>query len=473
MKEGMKEKLMPMSSMMEGFDGSVPFATIEGWDPRFNDSLSITCRTPEEFMANWTTMTNMARGESHTYAGKYLFHAVGRPAIRFFNGSEAWFKDGVLHNTEGPAMKMGNMKVWAINGHITPEELFDDYMIYVARMAKAPNRASQEGKILTFPNRYEIKDANKYGLFLYFDYDLNYYWMNESGNLHHPTEPAFQGFNGLVQHWKYGELISERVDSGMKATNLDEIRKLVDQAWGPKYASADAVLTDLDKEDLRPLFTEAGRMFEAGYGLDEIVDWFGRAYGDGWPDDFARSLIEDFKGLTETVVEHMERSGVFARVPPNLIEKIEQRANELLVEESQLLKKFRTEKDKIVDDLRAQAEREVTLLGQIKTQTQVPEPINFKPYMEAIETKAPEVLTIPSAKAKIVAAAQKLEAAASGAPEQLKLEAETGAVSESKDSGWVVPLGALAVAGLVGFLGGKKESAEVSKQLTEVAVVER
>lgn len=540
------EKL-PFGLSTEGFDGSAPFATIEVWDPGFNDSLAITCRTPEDFLANWTRTTNVIKGEQQTWAGKYLFHATGRPAIKFFNGNQAWFKNGQLHNEVGPALEFGGQNLYALGGQLVPENLFSDYLIYLDRLEKFKPPAGSP-KIPTFPNKYEIKTANKYGLFLLFDYDLNYYWMDDQGRLHHPTEPAYQGFNGMVQHWNHGALVSERFDSEFRNGTLDQVRKEIEEMTKCKFETAADVIAALDREDLRGLFEEAGRMFEAGYGLDEIGDWFGRAYGDGWPHDFSKSLMDDFKGMVEEVVEHMEGSAnAFKRVMP--VKIITGQAEGPIIKrgvvpepvdlpplesEEESLAEWQKRVDNVLQAAQKMSQKnggkvleniakaagkiappdegapmprltaEAALEAITKMAKAIEEKGGFPDATGSRDKKITDVVsqaeerawaqligkleavsaegegrlsqeTSDEAKAKLIRAAERLEKAAEGKAEQAMLPESTGQPvndpeAEKPESGWALPLGALAVAGLVGFLGSREKVAVREPEIARAEV---
>ena len=442
------DKKLPFGLPTQGFDGSVPFATIEVWDPGFNDSLTITCKNAEDFLANWTRTTNVVRGEQQTWAGKYLFHATGRPAIKFFNGNQAWFKNGQLHNKDGPARDFDGKQMYSLGGQLIPDSLFGDYLIYLDRLEKMGQvLPANTNKIPTFPNRYEIKTANKYSLALFFDYDLNYYWMNESGQMHHPTEPAFQGLNGLVQHWENGRLMSERIDAGFRNDSLDQIRKEIEEMVKHKFEETADVIVALDKEDLRGVFEEAGRMFEAGYGIDDIAEWFGRAYGDGWPEDFSKSLMDDFKGLVEEVIDYIEgqakKGDTFKRVKPVKLIK-EEPAEEILIGKLEIPKPVEMPTGETLAEWHERVEK----------------------VLQAAQKMEVERKAVSEVAAKLEAA-QKFASAGvrpnhpplidTGSPDAVATVSDER--STEQESGWALPLGALAVAGLVGFLGSRKEAA--------------
>lgn len=52
-------------------------------------------------------------------------HCTTGPAVVSPNGDYAWYVDGKLHNTEGPAAQYGDMVVWCIRGQYMTREQWE------------------------------------------------------------------------------------------------------------------------------------------------------------------------------------------------------------------------------------------------------------------------------------------------------------------------------------------------------------
>ena len=303
---------LPFNFKAKDFDGTKPFATLSVKDPFYGEGLSITCQTQEDFLNGWTKTVNVTQGERHTWSGKYLFHADGEAAVKFYNGSEGWFHNGALHNANGPAIIFGNTEIYCLNGHILDKEYFTYYVSY---MQSIKGKTYPAGLIPIFPHKTEIVEAYNLGLTLFFDTEMNYYWYNQEGQLHHPSAPAVEKSDGTLVWYKLGEKVREsnltlgsegRMGTAQKY--MDEVhaavQKALDEALGPTFSDLHEILNSPDWDELSVLFMAAGRRMLDGDHFDDIHDDFIKSYGtEDFFKDFSLELREDFKELVEGVLE--------------------------------------------------------------------------------------------------------------------------------------------------------------------------
>ena len=55
-----------------------------------------------------------------------VYHREDGPAVEYADGNKYWYKDGKRHREDGPAIERKNGdKVWYLNGNEVPEEEFN------------------------------------------------------------------------------------------------------------------------------------------------------------------------------------------------------------------------------------------------------------------------------------------------------------------------------------------------------------
>lgn len=63
------------------------------------------------------------------YENRYLLHSETEPALEISNGEKYWFKHGLLHRIDGPAMELS--KIWYYEGDridVPCQEEFERYL---------------------------------------------------------------------------------------------------------------------------------------------------------------------------------------------------------------------------------------------------------------------------------------------------------------------------------------------------------
>lgn len=477
----------------DGFDGSRPFAMLSVKDPVYGDMLSITCHTPEDFINNWTRTQNVAHGERHTWAGNYFFHADGEAAVRFHDNSKAWFQNGMIHNEAGPAIVFKGVEAFCLNGTFVDRTKFDQYVMYMKQVRELAHPA---GLIPTFPQPDEINIALNHSLTLYFDLNGNFFWYNTSGQIHHPSAPAVEKTTGMVEYWSYGVKNREAVGIfGRENAVLNEIREAVKKALD----EADALPTfrfnsveDLSKSDgwptLTKMFRSAGDQLLGGETTEYVFDEFAARYGEYFERDFSPQMLENFGELIEDVWDYCGWTGDKSQPPAGADETaVFKRAFDGRGDEEQTLLGKIPQLDKVVIDVPTLEEVREELLEKVREHLRHTAPEVAAPAAPANADKVASGFVKRGVEPDVLKASRvnggSVEDQIDPVPQVAKFEAIQAARKEREEhdaqekpaqtpqdgTGWGVPLGMLAVAGLVGLIGKKAPGLKVDTVVEKIA----